>query len=377
MSAPSPIPICYVISSITTGQAGTEGHVLRLIRGLDRARFRPFLVSLQRTAWTESFNDPDIPLTTLNFTSFKRPSNWAVIFELRRFFKQHDIRIAELYFTDAHLIGALAAKLAGVGVVISARRNLGYQYGAKELRLSKLGNGFVTQFVANSREVARTIARLEGIADGRIAVIHNGLNLSAFDVALGRAAPREFSDFVAGKKVVALAANLRPVKNVQGFLIAAYHIAAARADAVFVILGSGPDELSLKSFAEELGIAERVYWAGSVPETAPYLAHADVGCLSSDSEGFSNAIVEYMAAGLPVVATLVGGAAEAVIDGETGWLVRRGDFDALGERALELLNDSELAGRLGARGRVEVERRFTFAREVEEYQGLYERLAAS
>ena len=370
----APVPICYVISSITTGAAGTEGHVLRLIRGLDRSRFAPHLISLQSTDWTKTFTDPSFPFTAFDFKSFKIPTDWRIILQLRRYFRERQIKLVELYFTDAHFAGALGAKLAGVEAIISARRNLGYQYTANTLRLSRAGNRFVTRFVANARQVAKVIASREGIDEQRFSIIHNGIDLPAFDEALKRQPPREFLDFISGKKVVALAANLRPVKNVQGFLTACYQVAQERDDVVFVIMGSGPDELSLKSFAQEMGIGARVFWTGSVEATAPYLARADVGCLSSDSEGFSNAIIEYMSAGLPVVATRVGGAAESVIDSETGFLVRRGAFEDMARRILDLLNNTEEAQRLGGQGRARVEQRYTFEREVREYMNLYDEL---
>ncbi len=370
-----PINICYVISSITTGQAGSEGHLLRLIRNLDRTRFTPHLVILQETEWTKNFKqsgETDIPLTVLGFESFKKLSSWRAITKLASIFRSQKTKIVELYFTDAHFVGAIAAKLARVPVVISCRRNLGYQYGKKELKLSRLGNLFVTRFIANAKAVANHIASIEGIPRNKFTIIHNGIDLEKFDRAMERKIPTDFAQFIEGKKVVALSANLRPVKNVQGFLIAAYQLIATSSETVIVILGSGPDESSLQSLSAELGIADKVYWAGSVESPALYLAHADVCCLSSDSEGFSNSILEYMAAGKAVVATRVGGAGECIAAGESGFLVGRGDTDSLARYVSKLISDPQMCQSFGAAGRRIVEERFTLEAQMTQYHGLYE-----
>jgi len=367
-----PINICYVISSITTGQAGSEGHLLRLIRNLDRSRFTPHLIVLQESDWTRSFNDAEISLTVLGFESFKKLSGWKCISKLAGIFRDKQAQIVELYFTDAHFVGALGAKLAGVPVILSCRRNLGYQYGKKELRLSRFGNHFVTRFIANAKAVADKISEIEGIARSKFEIIYNGVDLRKLDRERMRDIPTDFGRFINGKKVVALSANLRPVKNVQGFLIAAYQLIAERDDVVFVILGSGPDESSLQSLSAELGIADRVYWAGSVDVPALYLSVADVCCLSSDSEGFSNSILEYMAVGKPVVATRVGGAGECVAAGESGFLVACGDVDSMARYVLKLLDEPNMRQTFGAAGRQIVEKRFTIERQMERYQDLYQ-----
>jgi glycosyltransferase involved in cell wall biosynthesis len=105
------------------------------------------------------------------------------------------------------------------------------------------------------------------------------------------------------------------------------------------------------------------------------LKQATIGCLCSDSEGFSNSILEYMAAGLPVVATRVGGASEAVIDGETGFLIRKGGTQEMAARLLELLSSRAKCQAMGLAGRRRVVESFSLAAQVSAHQDLYERLA--
>lgn len=370
----TPIRITYIIASIVTGEAGTESHLLRLIKNLDRSRFSPQLVVLQRSDWTDAFADPDIPLTVMGFKTFKSLAGWKVIWRLRNFLRENKIEIVELYFTEAHFVGALAARLAKVPVTISCRRNLGHQYGRKERWLSAWANPLITIFLANSHEVVHRLVRLEKISESRFEVIHNGLDLEEFDRAGDVPAPERFRVFAEGRRLVALTANLRSVKNVQGFLSAAYQVTEEVTDVGFVIMGDGPDAASLQGFAGELGISEKIFWAGSVESVAPYLRASRIGCLSSDSEGFSNALLEYMAASLPIVATRVGGAKECVLDGQTGFLVGKGNMDSLARRMIELLASDQKARQMGERGRVRVAERFSLDTQMAAYHNLYLKL---
>src|ERR1043166_1783420 len=136
------------------------------------------------------------------------------------------------------------------------------------------------------------------------------------------------------RRFVTVVANLRhEVRDIPTFLRAAARVRAEVEDAAFVVAGEGPLAEPLRALAEELGIAETAFFRGRRAGVADLLAASDVGVLSSKAEGFSNSILEYMAAARPVVATDVGGAREAVVEGETGHLVAPGDDEALAARS--------------------------------------------
>jgi glycosyltransferase involved in cell wall biosynthesis len=164
------------------------------------------------------------------------------------------------------------------------------------------------------------------------------------------------------------------LKNLPLFLEAARQVAACRDNVMFAILGSGPDQTALSQLALRLGIADRVVWTGAVHSTAPYLVRSHIACLSSDSEGFSNAILEFMAAALPVVATEVGGAAEAIVEGETGYLVPARQPEPMARRLLQLLDAPPLRARMGRAGRTRVDDWFSLSRQIESYERLYHHL---
>lgn len=368
-----PIRVSYLLSAIHSPHAGTEGHLLRLIRSLDRSLFEPELILMQSTEWARQFDDPLVPVTNLEFVSFRRPQDWLVVSKLAKHFRKRKTDIVEMHSTDAQLVGGAAARLSGVPVAISCRRNLGYQYGAREKVLQPIANRLATTFLANAHIVAREMGRLEGIAPEQFQVIHNGIDLAAFDAASQQEDEHvtEFRSATAGKRVVSIAANLRPVKNYPLFIQAAAIVGKQLDDVTFAIMGQGEQRSELEAFANRLGIGERILWLGSVPSVAPYLMHSDIGCLTSTSEGFSNAIIESMAARLPVVVTDVGGASEAVSE-ESGYVVPSDDADAFAERLLTLLHMPERERtEMGQRGRRRVEERFSMAAQLDAYHALY------
>ena len=367
-----PVPISYVTSAIHSEQAGTEGHLLRLIRSMDRTRFAPKLILMQETDWAKSFHDHLVPLETLGFQSWSRPRDWRVISELARRFRKDGTQIVELHSVEAHFVGAMAAHLAKVPVVISCRRNSGHQLGLKERVLSRWGNRYVTQFLANADFVADRISEIEGIDRSRFQVIHNGVSLDRFEPGTHAQVSAEFEQRTQGKRVISIVANLRPVKNYPFFLQAAKLVAQKHSDVVFAVMGEGPLKSELQSLANNLGIEHQVLWLDSVPCPGPYLLRSTIACLSSKSEGFSNAILEYMAASLPVVATNVGGAAEAIVEGTTGYIVPANSPAVMADRLLQLLEMDETdRQQMGRLGRERVENYFTMEGQLRAFQDLY------
>jgi glycosyltransferase involved in cell wall biosynthesis len=171
-----------------------------------------------------------------------------------------------------------------------------------------------------------------------------------------------------------MVANLRPVKDHATFLRAAQLVRSAVPTAAFCLAGEGELLEPLRAQAAQLGLAEDVFFAGRCQSVAELLAVSEIGVLSSASEGFSNAITEYMAAALPVAATDVGGAREAVIEGETGYLIQPGDAESLADRIIKLLNDQARSNAMGQSARRMVEEKFSAAALLERMQLLYDRL---
>jgi glycosyltransferase involved in cell wall biosynthesis len=158
------------------------------------------------------------------------------------------------------------------------------------------------------------------------------------------------------------------------FLKAAQKVYEKIENVAFVLAGEGELIEPLQSFAADLNIGNNVFFIGSCAKVGELLSISDVGVLSSKSEGFSNSILEYMSAAKPVVATNVGGASEAIVEGETGFLVESDDDRAMANRLIELLRNPEKAVEMGKKGRMIVEKSFSLEAQTEKTLTLYKTL---
>jgi glycosyltransferase involved in cell wall biosynthesis len=175
---------------------------------------------------------------------------------------------------------------------------------------------------------------------------------------------------------IAAVGCLKPLKAYDVLLHALGLLAAQGQKFQLLLAGGGPERANLQALAERLGLAERVQFLGDVSDVRPWLATAHLFVHPSKSESLSNAILEAMAEGLPVVASSVGGNPEIVADGQTGLLVPPGRSDLLADAVRRLLCNPGLRGRLGAQGLDTVRRRFGAPQAVEQYENAFRRLLA-
>jgi glycosyltransferase involved in cell wall biosynthesis len=204
-----------------------------------------------------------------------------------------------------------------------------------------------------------------------VAVVRNGIDLRRFDQLAARAPDGPVPD---GGPVVAVVANLWPVKDHRTLVEAAARVRRRIPDVRFALVGDGPERGYLMERIEDLGLGDAVHLLGTRYDVPAILARAAAFCLPSRAEGLSNAIMEAMAAGLPVVATDAGGNAELVQHGSTGFVVPVGDAGAMAERLVELLSDAGRARDMGRRGRAAAEGELSLDRKQAAYGDLYCRL---
>jgi glycosyltransferase involved in cell wall biosynthesis len=218
-----------------------------------------------------------------------------------------------------------------------------------------------------------------GVAERKLVTIHNGLDIERLTPETNLSREEMLSSFNLPtdkeKRFITNVANLRShVKDYPTFLRAARRISEVDSNAAFVIAGDGHLMDEMKRIANEFGIEKKVYFLGRCDRVPELLSVTDVCVLSSKYEGFSNSILEYMAAAKPVVATDVGGAREAIIEGETGFIVQSGDDETIALRVLSLLGDKAKAIAMGAKGKERVMKEFSLAAQLEKTEKLYERL---
>jgi glycosyltransferase involved in cell wall biosynthesis len=176
---------------------------------------------------------------------------------------------------------------------------------------------------------------------------------------------------------VGLIANLRSIKGIKYFIEAASIISKTDSRVKFLIIGENFNEPGctreeMELFAKKCNVDNNVHFLGKRTDIADIISIMDIGVVASLSEGFSNTILEYMAASKPVVATNVGGNKEAVVHNETGLLVSPESAIALAEAILSILKDKEMAFRYGAAGRKRVEEKFRLEKMIGQYEGLFD-----
>jgi glycosyltransferase involved in cell wall biosynthesis len=318
---------------------------------------------------------PEFPLT-----SFYDRNAFNQLRRFARFLREREVSVVHTHDFYTNVFGMAGAALARVPVRIASRRETtGWRSDVQkfvERRAYDLAHKVIT-----NAEAVRDQLISEGVRKEKTLTIYNSLDLervSAGSVMRRNDALAMFNLPAENNiQLVTIVANLRhKVKNHSMFLRAARTVSQALPRTGFVVAGEGELMTSLRAMAEELGLTDKVYFIGRCDRVGELLALSDVCVLSSTAEGFSNSILEYMAAARPVVATDVGGAREAIVDSQTGYLVRSDDCAAMAERIVDLLRNPHMASAMGKRGRQIIEERFSCEAQLEKTQDLYARLLA-
>lgn len=360
-------------------QGGTERQAVSLTRLLkNEDSFEVFAATLNNEGVLRTEIDkaglpeiPEFPLTSFFNANFVR--------QLRRcakYLRDNRINIVHTHDFYTNVFGMAAATLAGVRVCIASKRETGGMRSSPQKFVERVAFGRARGIVANSAAVRDDLIG-RAISSAKIHIIYNGIDLERFVVADDRAAvcsrfglPTEGSI-----RFVTMVANLRhKVKNIPMLLRAAKRVTESHADVHFVIAGEGELEAELKELARSLGVADNVRFIGRCTDVPALLSISSVCVLTSTAEGFSNSILEYMAAGKPVVATNVGGAAEAIIEGETGLLVTSDDDIAMANCLIELLEDESKASGFGANGKRIAGEKFSQEAQLQKTIELYDSL---
>jgi L-malate glycosyltransferase len=345
-------------------QGGTERQAVSLTRLLkDEGSFDVFAATLNNEGVLRSEIDklglPEIPEFPL--TSFFNANFVSQVRRCAEYLLDNKIDIIHAHDFYTNVFGMAATTIAKIPVRIASKRETGGMRSSAQDFVEKIAFKRASAIVANSAAVKEhLIAR--GITSSKVRIIYNGIDLERFGFADDRASVCRRFGLPADEKVrfVTLVANLRhKVKNVPMLLRAAKRLTENHADVHFVIAGEGALEAELKQQAQRVGVAEKVHFIGRCTDVQALLLPSSACVLTSTAEGFSNSILEYMAAGKPVVATGVGGAAEAIADGETGFLVASDDDAEMAERLAELLVDDIKLAQFGVNGKNAIAERFS------------------
>lgn len=370
-----PLKILYVIDEMQALTAGgTERQLLQMITLMKAAGHTVHLALFRGTEWlTEA--EAGCPIRRCAIGRVFSPDGWRRLRALEAWMQAERFDVVQSFFVEANIFIPPRARRAGVPVVLGSRRNLNYWMGAFQRWLQRRSNRHVTRLVANCEAVKQAVAKFEGIAAERVDVIYNGLDVQRFrpDPAR-RTAQRRALGHGESEVVVGTVSVLRPVKGCETFVRAAAMVADHSPQARFLLVGDGSLRGELEQLGRELGISERLRFAGSQEDVRPFLQAMDIAVLASESEGFSNSILEYAASGKPIVASDVGGNREAA--GEGGVMVPPADPGRLAEALIRLIDDPAGRARMASEALIHAQS-FSLERAQATLSSYYQGLAGA
>ncbi len=374
-------PIVYLIDHLDGDHGGTERQFLSLLEQLDRVRYEPSLCVLRSSDFIER-NSFACPVEVLDMRKIAHPSSVWKILRYARELRRRGVRLVHIFFNDASIIAPPFLKLAGIKVIVS-RRDMGYWYTPAALIVLRINRWLVDCFVANCQAVSNRVQEQERVPASKLTVIKNGYRVHYRNGSVKRCTSR-IRAFENCTSLIGMVSNLRPLKRVDDLIRAFVIVADRHPKSRLVVAGEDfkfPDGRSLQHELEMIavrhGVSERVHFLGKLDNVDELLSQLDVGVLCSESEGLSNAIIEYMRAGKPTVCSNVGGNPELIEHGKTGYLFTVGDTQTLAKRISQLLGATKLRARLGRKARDVAVRQFDDRITVSSYMTLYDRLLKS
>ena len=375
MTTPSPDKLRLMHLVLDLHPGGTQRLVIEMSKHLRQQSDVQVCCLDDQGAWADELLELGIPVVALGRQPGVRPALAAQVARLARL---HDLDVLHCHHYSPFVYGALAARLCpGLRLVYTEHGRDSDSPPSRKRRLANLLLSRVPgRFFAVSEEL-RTHMLAEGFQSDGVEVIYNGIDPGPPPAPADQAAARRILCLPLDALVVGTVARLAPVKDLTTLVEAFATLSRALAEAVLVVIGDGPELERLETVARETGIESRINFTGARNDARRLLPAFDVYANTSVTEGVSVTILEAMAAGLPVVATRVGGTPEVVVAEETDLLVPAREPALLAESLHRLAGDSDLRRRLGAAGYERVSRKFTLEEMVGHYLRIYSPAANS
>ena len=357
---------------------GAERNIYELYTRLDPEKFRVTIVSMDcdhtgSEKFAQAIND------TIHTFKVKRIYGLSGLFlglKFKKFLKENKVDILQTYHFGSDIWGAFWGRQAGVSAIISSRRDMGFWRGKKHIRLYRMVNDWVHKIIVVSNEVKRIVQQEEKVASEKVEVIFNGVNLDNKGTGKVNDALKLDLDLRDDDIIILHVGNLKPVKGHEYLIKAFAELAKVEHNVKLLLVGEDELKGAMNALAEDLKVANKIRFLGKRNDVQDLLPLADVCVMPSLSEGMSNAVLEYMAAGKPVVATAVGGNLDNVVEGETGYLVPPKDVQSLSQALKKVVENQELRRDMGRAARKRIEEVFAVDSMIKKYEDLYERLVS-
>jgi glycosyltransferase involved in cell wall biosynthesis len=349
----------------TLNLGGTEGQFAEVACGLDRSRWDLHVCCVRAEGPLRArLEAVGLQPWSVGPSSFRSPSLAFAMLRLARYLRRHTVRLVHGFDFYSNILGVSAARLAGTPVVIASQRDMGDLRNGGQQSIHSMALELATHILVNSDAIAARLAHTRAARKGRLAVIHNGVDLARF-------APAAEASNGRAPVTVATLANLRREKGLVQLVEAADVVTRKAPRTRFVIWGDGPLRRHLEALIRAKGLTGIVEMPGPTRQPESVLKRCDIFVLPSLSEASSNVVLEAMGTGLPVVGTRVGGMPGLVDDQRTGLLVPPDDAQALAHAILRLLETPGLAAEMGAQGRARALAEFSLDRMHERVDTFY------
>jgi glycosyltransferase involved in cell wall biosynthesis len=364
--------VFFLLDSFMIG--GTETQAVELARRLDPARFQVTIGCLRKEGpLLDRLKGTSVEIVKIDLgRGIDSTSGILGVLKLARYLRQRRFEVVHAHDLWSNMVGMASAMLARVPVTITSQRDLSHDawYGTYRRRVLRFLQRRSSVVLTNAKAIRDGLVAQDGIPSEKVCVVHNGVDLDKFrNSHPDRAALFPDSE---GNKLVVLVGNM--ISEVKGHLVlisAVAEIVEQHPKTQFVLVGEGPKRVEFEAQVASSGLKESFLFLGRRTDVAQILACCDIAVLPSLAEGLPNAVLEYLAAGLPVVASALGGNLEVIQDGITGLLVPAQDSRALAHALTRLLDDQEFSARLARAGRDHVASHFSFERLVAEVDKLY------
>jgi glycosyltransferase involved in cell wall biosynthesis len=358
--------VLLVVDQFPASLGGGERTVLRLAELLPRYGYRASVLTFAIHPQSSVLATPlSFPLYLL---PLQRTYDWRALqaaLALGRFLRRQKVVLVETFFESSDLWAGCVTKALSRAKLVWSRRDMGILRGAKHRLAYRMMARLPDRVFAVSDRVRRHCIEVDGVDSTRVRTIYNGLDLQ-------EAPPRPAG--ASRRFHVTTIGNIRRVKGHDVLIRAAALVVKRTPEIYFSIAGEILEAdyfAELISLVDDLGLSRNFQFAGGIRDPGLYLEEADIFVLPSRSEGFSNALLEAMAAALPIIATDVGGNAEAVLDGCNGLLIPPDDPNALARCIARLVDDRAASRQMGAAGRRLAEEKFSTAAMMAQVTSAY------
>ena len=373
------IRLLNVVPTLLCG--GTETQFMTLARSLDADRFDVRFACLRQWGpFVDELSQRGVPLREYPVTTFLGINAVKQQARFARDARRDGIDIVHTYSFYGNVFAIPPARVVAP-VVVASIRDRGLYLTPMQKRVQRYVCRLADCVLVNAEAVKSWLVD-DGFSPSRITVIPNGIDMSRFISRANPAALRRSLGIADDARLVVVVSRLHHLKGIEDFLDAAAVVAAKHADVRFLVVGE-PSPVGNREYLEELssrarhlGIAGRVIFTGLRDDVPALLSAADVSVMPSLNEALSNVLLESMAAGAPVVATNVGGTAEALQPERSGLLIPAANPAAMAAAIDRLLTNPSLARELGARARQVIVDRFSLDRMVANTAAVYEDLLA-